>query len=133
DVLNYVQARFSATPRPFLLDLIRERTDGLPFFVVELLTAMEGAGALILDGGEVDAVPSARETVPSRVQTAVLHQVARLDRDARPVAAVAALLGEVRLGRLPWLGTLAGLSPARRDEVFDQLVRTGLLVAEGDR
>jgi DNA-binding CsgD family transcriptional regulator/tetratricopeptide (TPR) repeat protein len=128
-----VVSRLGRRPTPFLLEVLRRRTGGMPFFAAELLDALIDAQALSVVDDHVDAMPSIQEMLPRRVTTAVLHRVFRLGADARRVASAASLLDEVSLSRLPLLERLSRLDPHRLDAAFDRLVAAHVLVRIGDR
>ncbi len=92
---------------PAVVDLIFERSDGIPLFVEELVRAMRDAGALA-DGGlerRSDAF-----TVPESLEALLVARLHRLG-DARETACVAAVLGreldEALLERVDPRGPLA--------------------------
>jgi hypothetical protein len=82
--------RSAGPPDPDLIDLVFEQTDGSPFFCEELLSVLA-----------TDATPADRQRpasplsvpVPETVREAVLVRVEQLDREARHVLDVAAVIG----------------------------------------
>lgn len=133
ELAELAEAVLSGQPSPSLIDVVRTRSGGLPFFAVELLLAMRDADVLVQADGVVDLKPGAVAALPARVATAVLHRVFGLGDRVRKLAAAAAVLGEVPLNRLGLLASLAQFSPGQADEAFDKLVEARVLVDDGDR
>lgn len=131
ELAELVRRRTAHEPTERLVRLLHDRTGGLPFFVVELLDAMERSGELSVQGGRLDASDSAERALPSRVSTAVLHRLFGLGPDARLVTSAAAILGRVPGSGMPLLAAVSGLDLPRVTAAFETLVSARVLVAAG--
>ena len=77
-----------------LQQLVEEKSDGNPFLVEEVVRSLEERGLLVHHGDQADVRrPTAKLDVPDRVQEVLLGRIERLDRGAREVLAVAAVIG----------------------------------------
>lgn len=133
ELFELAEAVLGTPPSQGLIDVVRTRSGGLPFFAVELLLAMRDADVIVRTGNLADLKPGATAALPARVATAVLHRVFGLGDRVRKLAAASAVLGEVPLHRLGLLAALAQLSPEEADEAFDRLVEARVLIEDGDR
>jgi DNA-binding NarL/FixJ family response regulator len=111
-------------PSPALVRTVYDRTLGSPFFVRELVTALQvrdslRAGPRGLEAAERDEVP-----IPDSIREAVLIGASDLSPDARKAAEVAAVIG-----RRVDLELASGFAPA---DGLAELLEVGLL-EEGDR
>ncbi len=116
DVSEMVRACLSASSVPSEIDrFVRERADGLPFFVEELLVGLERSGALELTDGGWRAMSRLVSAVPLTVASSI-----RARLDAAPglheVLTAAATLG--RRFDWPLLSDITGKSEA---QVLDAL------------
>ncbi len=84
DVAALVEANFDAVPRPDVVRAARERTDGNPFWLTELLTAYRDSG--------LDAL--ARAPLPGHLAALVLDRLSGADELTGRVARALALLGD---------------------------------------
>src|SRR3954469_8172333 len=75
-----------------LLELLVERSDGLPLFVEELLAALDLSGRLVR-GDVVDIAPDAHRVLPMTVADTVAARLDVMSEDERRVVETAALLG----------------------------------------
>lgn len=81
-------------PSGELVEVVTERTDGVPFFVEELLAGIAAAGWLSRDGDRIGLVSARRElAMPESIQDAVLLRVADLPAASRSALDAAAVLG----------------------------------------
>ncbi|HEV2149030.1 MAG TPA: protein kinase [Longimicrobiaceae bacterium] len=77
-----------------LAALIHERTGGNPFFIEEICQALVEEGALRPGGGDVVlAGPLQMLELPDSIQAVIRARLDRLDRDARDVVRLAAVVG----------------------------------------
>jgi len=111
-------------PSPALVRAIHERTLGSPFFVEELVAALEVTGALQrgrrgLELADQDEVP-----VPDTVREAVVIAASELSPEAREAAEAAAVAGPSFA--LPLVAALAS------ETGLAELLETGMLVEERD-
>lgn len=102
-------------PAPRLLTAVYERTDGLPFFVEELVAALVEGEALVERSGRLDLAPGADLPIPEGVVEAVLARTERL-RTSHPDAVQSAAVLGVHVD-LPALAELSG--PAGVDALLD--------------
>ena len=115
-----LMARALAAPRELSegdLDVVNERSDGVPLYVEEI------ARLLLELGGE-----AALEAIPPALQQSL---AARLDRlgEARQIAEIGAVLG--REFDFPLLRDLADLPEAALEVSLDRLVEAGIFVPTG--
>ena len=99
-----------------LVEVVHERTEGLPFFVEEVLWALRDAGRLAERAGAVELAEGAGLPLPASVTDAVLSRTAQLRADHGAAVEWAVALG-VRVD-LPALAELAG--PAEVDPLIDE-------------
>jgi class 3 adenylate cyclase/tetratricopeptide (TPR) repeat protein len=78
---------------PNVEQYVAERAGGNPFFVEELLRALQEAGGLVERGGQVHLVPGAAERLPSTLTEVLLARLDRLESQVRSVAQVASVIG----------------------------------------
>jgi len=124
DLPALIGAILGQPPDPALTVAVSERTEGIPFFVEELLAALRSTGALVPTGDRIGLDADARLPVPETVRDAILLRVAGLSPAARIAldsAAVAGLeFGLDQVGEWPdeldhcGLLTVDGTEPDRR-------------------
>ncbi|MGV6803626.1 MAG: adenylate/guanylate cyclase domain-containing protein [Ruegeria sp.] len=116
-VAHLVRTVSGHEPDPALVELIVEKTDGIPLFVEELTRAMQGSG----DGGKLN--------VPSSLQGTLMARLDSVSQDAKQTALVASVIGrEFEPALLE--ATMAGADTDIRD-CLDELCRTGLVFESG--
>ena len=124
-----IAAALGAEPTPRLIAAVAERTEGLPFFVEELLAALTTADWLVPRGSRIDLAPGNDLPLPESVRDAVLLRVSRLSaasREAIDVAAVAGVEFDV--------ATVSGLTgDGGRYDWPDEIDHSGLIVGDGER
>jgi ATP/maltotriose-dependent transcriptional regulator MalT len=109
---------------PALCSAVLDRTDGVPFFVEELGSALAAGGRLTTGPRGLELLAGQDLPIPDSVRDAVLLQAAGLSREARAAATTAAVAGQ---GFSPALVTdVAGLR-----EWPDELLLRGLVVEAG--
>jgi DNA-binding CsgD family transcriptional regulator/tetratricopeptide (TPR) repeat protein/type II secretory pathway predicted ATPase ExeA len=113
-------ALLGAIPSAALVAAVQQRTDGLPFFIEELTTALLQDGWLQDRAGTVELSAGAGLPVPESVTDAVLARTAELRREHEAAVEWAVTLG-VQVD-LPTLAALAGPTDV------DALIEAGLLV-----
>jgi adenylate cyclase len=72
---------------------VGERAGGNPFFVEELLRALQESGGLVQHNGSMSLAAGAVERLPSTLTEILLARLDRLDGDVRSVAQVASVIG----------------------------------------
>jgi predicted ATPase len=82
-----------ATASAALTALIRERTGGNPFFVEELVRALQAHELLTLHGRVYEVGAAARGTLPPSIQGIVQARLDRLPGEAKHLLQVAAIIG----------------------------------------
>src|SRR4051794_18184349 len=92
-VRDLAERRLGEPVTPRLLDLLVERSEGLPLFVEELLAALELSGRLVHGGGAVDILADAFRVLPTAVADTVAARLDVMSDDDRRVVETAALLG----------------------------------------
>ncbi len=117
-------ATLETEPSPSMSAAIFDRTDGIPFFVEELGSALATGGRLRPGSGGLDLVEGEDLPLPDSVRDAVLLQATDLSQDARAAAMAAAVAGQEFS---PSLVTVA----AGIRQWPDELLRRGLVVELG--
>lgn len=72
---------------------IAERAGGNPFFVEEMLRALQETGELVARDGEMHVVTGAAERLPTTLTEVLLARLDRLDAQVRSIAQVASVIG----------------------------------------
>ena len=72
---------------------VAERAGGNPFFVEEMLRALEESGGLVQRNGAMYLAPGAAERLPSTLTEVLLARLDRLEDQVRSVAQVASVIG----------------------------------------
>jgi predicted ATPase len=80
-------------PGPALRATIYDRTQGIPFFIEELTTALVERGQITLGPTGVELSTNTRIPVPETIRDAILLRTERLSSHAQQVLAVASALG----------------------------------------
>jgi adenylate cyclase len=78
---------------PDLEAYVADRAGGNPFFVEELLRALEDTDGLVRQDGSIALAPGAAERLPSTLTEVLLARLDRLEGHARTVAQVASVIG----------------------------------------
>jgi ATP/maltotriose-dependent transcriptional regulator MalT len=117
-------ATLETEPSPALSAAVFDRTDGLPFFVEELGSALTTGGRLRPGSRGLDLVEGQDLPLPDSVRDAVLLRAADLSQDTRAAAMAAAVAGQEFSPSL--ITEAAGIR-----EWPDELLRRGLVVELG--
>jgi DNA-binding SARP family transcriptional activator/predicted ATPase len=103
-----------------LIEVVRHRTEGNPFFVSELVRLLQGEGRL--EGERAETI--LRDEVPSGVRDVIRRRLGRLPEDGVELLGVAAVIGErfeldvlARAARLGEDRALELLEPARQGRI----------------
>ena len=130
-----VAATLSAEPTPRLIAAVAERTEGLPFFVEEMLAALAAADWLIPRGSAIDLAPGNDLPLPENVRDAVLLRVSGLSPRARTAIEVAAVAGvEFDLATVSALARDGWPADGGSDDSWpDDLDHSGLIIGGGER
>jgi DNA-binding CsgD family transcriptional regulator/tetratricopeptide (TPR) repeat protein len=88
-----IESVLGGVPAPVLTAAVAERTEGLPFFVEELLAALIASHQLMNDGEEIGLAPGGGALLPESIRDAVALRVSGLDPDTRSALDVAAVCG----------------------------------------
>jgi class 3 adenylate cyclase/tetratricopeptide (TPR) repeat protein len=105
---------------------IRERTQGNPFFIEEIVRELAESGHLEGERGDYRlARPIEDAKVPATVQAILSARIDRLDPDAKQLLQVASVVGKEVSTQA--LGLTAGLDPGQIDPVVSDLVEAGFL------
>src|SRR5207244_685612 len=84
-----------ATASAALITLIHERTGGNPFFVEELVRALQAHELLTLQGRVYEVGAVARGTLPASIQGIVQARLDRLPGEVKHLLQVAAIIGPI--------------------------------------
>jgi len=117
DVGRLLAARLTQRPSPELVATAHDRSDGNPFFLIELARMAQEAGT-----GDL---LTAWTQIPRSVSDVILHRIARVGRHARVVLEVASVVG--RECELDLLSKVSGLDDVALDEALIELVEAGLI------
>ncbi len=135
EVLEMAKTTLGASALPHALEtFLRERTDGLPFLVEELLAGLVSSGALRADKQGWTMAREVTPRVPLTFAESVRRRLAAIDEPARRVLLAAAVLGREFDWRL--LPPITGLDEAVVLDALHQSVAAQLLTADlggGDR
>lgn len=122
-VAELIAALVGRVPHPALVEAIGARTEGVPFFVEELIAALTVAGRLTLDGDRVGLGSGDGLPMPETVRDAVLLRATGLDERSRSALEIAAVIG---------VGfDVSTVTTVGRGEWPDELDDSGLIVAIG--
>jgi DNA-binding NarL/FixJ family response regulator len=113
--------RTLGTAAPTLRRAVFDRTDGVPFFVKELASALAASGRLESGPSGLELLEGEDVPLPESVRDAVLLRAAGLSADAREAVTTAAVAGQAFDPEL--VAAVAGLR-----EWPDELLRRGILI-----
>jgi len=116
DIALLLRAVLDAPPAPSLVRAVHDSTQGMPFFVEELATALLVSGALRESGQGLELDPAHEIPVPDTVRDAVLVRASELSEQGSIAAQAAAVAGETF--DLDLVGSLS--SPDGVAELLDQ-------------
>jgi DNA-binding NarL/FixJ family response regulator len=119
ETVELLQRSLGREPAPSLARAIHDRTEGVPFFVEELATALEVSGALTPRRNGLELAGDEDVPLPDTVRDAVLISASELSGAGRQAAEVAAVAGE-SFG----LAVVASLSS---DDGVTELIERGLV------
>jgi DNA-binding SARP family transcriptional activator len=100
-----------------LVRTLYERTDGNPFFAVELIDHLEEGGRLTAEAG-----------VPAGVKDVIGRRLARLGEPSREVLALSAVIG--RSFDLELVQAIAQRDPGEVEDALDEAVAAGMLLED---
>ena len=133
DALNvYLDRRYTLSPldRPRLMRYLSLHSDGNPFFLTELLRALEQDGLLVQSGGRTALGALDRVVVPPLVRQVIDSRTARLDDQTRNALEIAALLGQ-HVPIRTW-AELTGLSQSNLIDTIERLSDLHIIAADQD-
>jgi predicted ATPase len=114
--------------RADFLDLIGTLSEGNPFFIEEILSALIARGEIFLEGGQWERKPLPELHVPRTVWEAVQQRSANLSPTAAELLVLAAVVG--RRFSLGLLQVLSDQDDATLIESIKELLGAGLVVEE---
>jgi DNA-binding CsgD family transcriptional regulator/tetratricopeptide (TPR) repeat protein len=126
ETVDMLRCILGAEPDPVLEAAIWRRSEGNPFFVEELLTALKQDHALATNGNAAKAIERAR--LPATVSEAILARVHALGPRALETLSAAAVIG--RTVSFDDLREVLGVDEESLVEVLEQLVAHQLLREE---
>lgn len=104
---------------PDLSSALYKRTQGIPFFVEELIVTMRESHHLVLEGGRADLVSEQDIPIPDTVRDAILLRFDRLSPGAKAVLEIAAVVGEQF--------SLELVADIADDEIDDEAIKNGFI------
>jgi DNA-binding NarL/FixJ family response regulator len=119
ETADLLRRALGRAPAPSLARVIHDRTEGLPFFVEELATALRVSGALATGPHGLELAGGEDVPLPDTVRDAVLISVSELSGAGRKAAEIAAVAGE--RFELAAVASLAG------DDGLAELLERGLV------
>jgi DNA-binding SARP family transcriptional activator len=128
EVARVIAAELGAEPDRRLVRLVHERTDGNPFFVVELVRLLGSERRL--DGKAATAGAVVSPAVPVGVRDVLRRRLARLPEQTNAVLVVAAVAG--RAFDLDTVQALTGLDDDAALEAIEAALLSGLVVEDPD-
>ncbi|HMB71657.1 MAG TPA: AAA family ATPase, partial [bacterium] len=123
DVAALLARVLNGPPAPALLQMVRERTQGVPLYVEELAGALVAGSRLVRDDDGFDLIPGEDMPLPDSVRDAVLLRLDVLSAPARSLLEIAAVVGT----EFP-LDLIAGL--ADDESGTEELLEHGLIREE---
>ena len=108
-----------------LTEHLHERADGNPFFVVELLDALEAEGSLYTSNGRWKLGDLTGTGPPALVSQVIERRLERLDPDSRPLFQIAAIIGQDV--PLDLWKTVADVSGTNLDEAVEPALESRLI------
>ncbi|MET0864600.1 MAG: BTAD domain-containing putative transcriptional regulator, partial [Nakamurella sp.] len=116
DVGRLLTARLQRAPSPELVVTAHDRSDGNPFFLIELARMAQEADSGLL---------TSWTQIPGSVRDVILHRIGRVGRHARIVLDVASVVG--RECELDLLSKVSGLDDVALDKALVELVEADLI------
>jgi DNA-binding SARP family transcriptional activator len=128
EIARVMTAELGAEPDEQLARLVHDRTDGNPFFVVELVRLLGSEGRLGDSAAQAQAVVSLE--VPAGVRDVLRRRLARLPEQTNTVLLVAAVAG--RAFDLDTVKAVTGLDDDDALEAIEAALLSGLVVEDAD-
>ena len=125
EVAAFVASVIGREPSPSLTGVLHDRTDGNPFFLVELIRLLESEGGLA--GADDHRLP---DRVPPGVRHVIRRRLARLPGQTNALLSIAAVAGTEFDHRL--LEMIGGLDEERTLELMEVALVTGIVVDSAD-
>ncbi len=127
DVEHYLQlVAGTLTPDPELASALHDRTDGNPFFLIELVRLLTSERTI----EQLGAGDAATLDVPGSVRDTVHRRLGRLPEDTQTLLRVAAVIG--RHFDLNPLAEAAAVEPDRMVALVEPALAVGLVVEDAD-
>jgi class 3 adenylate cyclase/tetratricopeptide (TPR) repeat protein len=112
-----------------VLEMIGERTDGVPLFVEELVKSVVETGLVERSGSRFERTdPLPALSIPSTLQDSLMARIDRLG-SAKDILQLASVIGREFSYRL--IGLLSDLSPAALDQQLEHLVAERIVYQRG--
>jgi DNA-binding CsgD family transcriptional regulator len=131
DIEALLTETVGAAPDPTLLAHVARRSWGNPFFVLEVVRALQRAGSVVVDDTGCHLIGDSSELTPLRRRT-ILERMVPVDDTAREVATAMAAFGRVGLDQLSLLSEITELDRHSVDHGFDQLVEVHVISHRDD-
>ena len=127
DIERYLElAAGTPAPDPGLASALHDRTDGNPFFLIELVRLLTSERTI----DQLGAGDAAALDVPGSVRDTVHRRLARLPEDTQTLLRMAAMIG--RRFDLDLLGEAAAVEPDRLVALVEPALAVGLVVEDAD-
>jgi class 3 adenylate cyclase/predicted ATPase len=128
DGYRLIQALFDAPISSELEKFILDRTGGNPFFVEELVRALQEAHAVKLNGSYSFTVSSDKLNIPETVQGVLAARMDRLDGETKNTLQIASVIGcELEIPVLEKVSELKGIKLRKQ---LDILTGTGFMLTQ---
>ena len=109
---------------PELEEYVAERAGGNPFYIEELLQALQSAGGLVRRDGRMQLVAEAAEWLPATLTEILLARLDRLEAQVRGLVQVARVIG--RTFAVDLLAEVIGEMPASLEPWLEKLPRADI-------
>jgi DNA-binding NarL/FixJ family response regulator len=131
DLATVVASAVGGSPDEALVEEVHRRADGNPYFAAEIAQSLAESHLVTVDttGARLTGAPQALHHTR---RAAVLRRVMPLNAEAQAVARILALLRVVTLDRIGLIAQVTTLSEESVAAAFDDLVRAGVVVGDGE-
>ncbi len=120
-----------AAPDAALAAEVHRRSDGIPFFALEIAASLHAEGVVAIHGGRARLTVPAADVRLTRAR-ALVDRLLPLAPDARAVLEALGVAGGARTAHVDWLAAATGLREAAVARALDELVAADVLAESGD-
>jgi DNA-binding CsgD family transcriptional regulator/tetratricopeptide (TPR) repeat protein len=124
DVRALLITRLRGEPSPAVVDMITQRSKGVPLFVDALVRWLLDSGRMVEEKGRLQLSSAAPAGLPTVIRDVIAGRLGRLSKTERETLELIAVAGEARRD------VLERVAPQHLDTGLSSLMRTGLVVQE---